>query len=361
MVVAQKVKESEITEQDSLLLTRNLLRIAIFNISYIRGLFPEKYFNDKSVPALEMKIKKLTPMDAESRRLIDWMEKGVYDALQKKYLRTLLFCVCEGVEGSMIEEYAFAFSYSNSESQEVSMKINRTGNKQGGTFKCNSLTEVTPNQMRSSACKMVRTLVQLMRTLDRMPEERTILMKLFYYDDVTPVDYEPPFFRSCTEQEVHNPWTKNPLKMEVGNVNSKHFVLALKVKSVLDPCEDENDDIQDDDVSLGADSVERDEHSESDSEVSHSQDNEYIVAPIGNYMSLCSANKFRAYHNPLYNIQLADDTEDPVEDEHQLGRVKDWISCYHLATVELTNVLSNFPDVSMVKTFSYTSIGGVKD
>jgi hypothetical protein len=76
-------------------------------ISYIRGLFPEKYFNDKSVPALgqdqtqylhaksvsqcdiyelkasnkllfvaEMKIKKLMPMDDESRRLIDWMEKG---------------------------------------------------------------------------------------------------------------------------------------------------------------------------------------------------------------------------------------------------------------------------------------------
>ncbi|XP_028078732.1 uncharacterized protein LOC114280552 [Camellia sinensis] len=32
--------------------TGNLLRIAIFNISYIRGLFLEKYFNDKSVPAL---------------------------------------------------------------------------------------------------------------------------------------------------------------------------------------------------------------------------------------------------------------------------------------------------------------------
>ncbi|KAI7980204.1 Meiosis-specific protein ASY1 [Camellia lanceoleosa] len=157
-------------------------------------------------------------------------------------------------------------------------KINRTGNKQGGTFKCNSLTEVTPNQMRSSACKMVRTLVQLMRTLDRMPEERTILMKLFYYDDVT-------------------------------------------VKSVLDPCEDENYDIQDDDVSLGADSVERDEHSESDNKQQNCDDNGMVDE---------------------------DDTEDPVEDEHQLGRVKDWISCYHLATVELTNVLSNFPDVSMV-------------
>lgn len=82
-----------------------------FNISYIRGLFPEKYFSDKSVPALEMKIKKLMPMDAESCRLIDWMEKGVYDALQNKYLKTLLFSVCEAINGPMIEEYAFSFSY----------------------------------------------------------------------------------------------------------------------------------------------------------------------------------------------------------------------------------------------------------
>ncbi|KAI7980307.1 Meiosis-specific protein ASY1, partial [Camellia lanceoleosa] len=32
--------------------TGNLLRIAIFNISYIRGLFPEKYFNDRCILAL---------------------------------------------------------------------------------------------------------------------------------------------------------------------------------------------------------------------------------------------------------------------------------------------------------------------
>ncbi|KAF3431049.1 hypothetical protein FNV43_RR25779 [Rhamnella rubrinervis] len=148
-VVAQKVKEAEITEQDSLLLTRNLLRIAIFNISYIRGPFPEKFFNDESVPA-----------------------SGVYDALQKKYLKTLLFCVCEAEDGPMIQEYAISFSYSDSDGQEVSMNINRSGNKkQGGTSKCNSTAEVTPNEMRSSACKMVRTLIQLMRTLDKMPEE----------------------------------------------------------------------------------------------------------------------------------------------------------------------------------------------
>ncbi|KAI3467705.1 hypothetical protein Pfo_024368 [Paulownia fortunei] len=337
MVVAQKVKESEITEQDSLLLTRNLLRIAIFNISYIRGLFPEKYFNDKSVPALDMKIKKLMPMDAESRRLIDWMEKGVYDALQKKYLKTLLFCVCEAVDGPMIEEYAFSFSYSTSDNQEVSMNINRSGTKKGGTFKYNSTTEITPSQMRSSACKMVRTLIQLMRTLDKMPEDRTVLMKLLYYDDVTPMDYEPPFFRGCTEEEALNPWTRNPLKMEVGKVNSKHLVLALKVKSVLDPCEDENNDNQDDEVSLGADSIQKDEDSESDSDISNSDDDQYIVAPI-------EKRQFQEDNGAIDE----DDTQDPAEDEQQLGRLKDWISSYHLDTVELTDVLSNFPDISVI-------------
>ncbi|PHT48058.1 hypothetical protein CQW23_12266 [Capsicum baccatum] len=298
--------------------TRNLLRIAIFNISYIRGLFPEKYFSDKSVPALEMKIKKLMPMDAESRRLIDWMEKGVYDALQKKYLKTLMFCVCEAIDGPMIEEYAFSFSYSSSDSEEVSMNINRIGTKKGGTFKCNSITDITPNQMRNSACKM-----------------RTILMKLLYHDDVTPADYEPPFFRGCTDEDTPNSWIKNPLKLEVGNVNSKHFVLALKVKSVLDPCEDENDDNQDDVMSLGADSAEKDDSS-SDSEFSDSDEDQYIVAPVE-----------KQNVQDKGDMVDEDDTQDPAEDEQQFGRVKDWISAYHLDKVEVTDVLSNFTDISV--------------
>ncbi|VFQ89495.1 unnamed protein product [Cuscuta campestris] len=214
------------------------------------------------------------------------------------------------------------------------MNVNRTGTKKQGTFKCNSENEITPNQMRNSACKMVRTLVQLMRTLDQMPEERTILMKLLYYDDITPADYEPPFFRGCKEEEALNPWTKSPLKMEVGNVNSKHFVLSLKVKSVLDPCEDDNDDNHSDNVSLGADSAQKD-GSDFDSESSQSDDDQYIAAP---------RDKEKPQDAPMLD---QDDTQDPTEDEHQLGRVKEWISAYHLDKIELIDVLSNFPDVSV--------------
>ncbi|CAL5073327.1 unnamed protein product [Urochloa decumbens] len=271
-VMSAETQEAESVEKEPLLPTRNLLRIAIYNISYIRGLFHEKYFSDKSVPALEMKIKKLMPMDAESRRLIDWMEKGVYDALQKKYLKTLLFCICEKEEGPMIEEYAFSFSYPNTGTEEVVMNMSRTGSKKSSTTFTSYALEVTPDEMRSSACKMIRTLVSLMRTLDPMPEERTILMKLLYYDDVTPEDYEPPFFKGCADNEAINIWNKNPLKMEVGNVNSKHLVA---LKGVLDQCDDNNVNSGDDGMSVGNESNHDDDFS--DSEVRPFEADYYIV------------------------------------------------------------------------------------
>uniref|UniRef100_A0ACD5ZJC2 Uncharacterized protein n=1 Tax=Avena sativa TaxID=4498 RepID=A0ACD5ZJC2_AVESA len=278
-----------------------------------------------------MKIKKLMPMDAESRRLIDWMEKGVYDALQKKYLKTLLFCICDKEEGPMIEEYAFSFSYPNSKGDEVSMNLSRTGSKKNSaTFKSNA-AEVTPDQMRSSACKMIRTLVSLMRTLDQMPDERTILMKLLYYDDVTPDDYEPPFFKGCADNEAINIWNKNPLKMEIGSVNSKHLVLALK--SVLDPCEANNDKSEDDNMSLAHESDQDDDFS--DTEVRPSEVDRYVVAPNdGN----CKGQS---------GSVSEEDTQDPAHEEEITAQLRQWICSTDISTLNASDVLSNFPDISM--------------
>ncbi|KAL4583372.1 hypothetical protein LXL04_007943 [Taraxacum kok-saghyz] len=94
--------------------------------------------------------KKLMPMDAESRRLIDWMEKDVYDALQKKYLRALMFYICQTVERPKIEEYFLSFKY-------LFLLIQHS---------------------------FSGVMIQLMRTLDKMLEEHVILLKLLYYNDV---------------------------------------------------------------------------------------------------------------------------------------------------------------------------------
>ncbi|KAL3683151.1 hypothetical protein R1sor_001173 [Riccia sorocarpa] len=87
---------------------------------------------------------------------------------------------------------------------------------------------------------MIRTLVQLMRTLNTVPEQRTIVMQLYYRTGTTPTDYEPPLFRPCTYEDTKF-WARKPLVMKVGSLNSNHCEVSLKVRSILDPCEDDDD------------------------------------------------------------------------------------------------------------------------
>ncbi|RZC69357.1 hypothetical protein C5167_032467 [Papaver somniferum] len=128
-----------------------------------------------------------------------------------------------------------SFSYSNSNNEDVMMNISHTGNKkQGATFRSYGNADITPNKMR--------------------------------YNRVM-----PPFFRGCSEEEASHPWLKTPLKMAIGNVNSKHIVLDLKVNwskvSWYVPYQDENNDIKDDEaISLGVDSVPTTEPPHPDSE-----------------------------------------------------------------------------------------------
>lgn len=49
---------------------------------------------------------------------------------------------------------------------------------------------------------------------------------------VQPAEYEPPFFAS-TAYEDSSPWVREPLKMNVGHVDSNYYRLAIKVWSRL--------------------------------------------------------------------------------------------------------------------------------
>ncbi|CAI7910656.1 unnamed protein product [Closterium sp. NIES-54] len=331
MVVAQAARTREathISEKESLQLTRNLLRIAVFNISYIRGLFPEKYFDDKYVPALEMKIKKLMPVDPESKRLIDWMEQGVYDALQKKYLKTMVFAICESDGTSLLEEYTFNFSYA-SQTGDVSLNISKSGNKDKDTTFKSVGSDATPAQMKNSACKLVRTLVQLMRTLDNVPTERTIIVKLLYHEDVTPEDYEPPFFRSCGDKEKLN-WSITPLKMKVGDVDSKHYSIALKVRSVLDPCD--NHEEQQGSQSNGTETS--GQSSESEEDENGSGKKEGSIKDAGD----------------LPGKKQDDETSKLLSTSPtaSLSLIRSWILSRPTITVDVMDVFANFPDASLV-------------
>jgi len=70
-------------------------------------------------------------------------EKGVYDALQQKYLKTMVFAICEDDGTSLLEEYTFSFSYGE-EDGECNLELQAGGK----TKSLAAGTGVTPLQMK---------------------------------------------------------------------------------------------------------------------------------------------------------------------------------------------------------------------
>ncbi|KAL0235057.1 hypothetical protein GEMRC1_001639 [Eukaryota sp. GEM-RC1] len=230
MPTAQAVRSSTssetVTAAQSLTLVRNLMRTAISSVCYLRNLFPEDCFEDR--PLAGLTIKSLLSSSPEAKTIVSWLELGVFEALQKKYLREIVFGIYldPKQESTLIESYTFRIAY---DGNNVRLGVTQQTN---GSNDSKSLP-VDREAVRKSTTTMLRTLITLAQTLTPIPNERFIVMKLFYFDDVTPADYEPVFFRSATFDEAFN-YVSKPLKLEIGSVTTPYHSLGLKIKTAID-------------------------------------------------------------------------------------------------------------------------------
>eukprot|EP01080_Neovahlkampfia_damariscottae_P005643 gene5643-9459_t len=224
---AVKPQTKEITRQESQVLVRNLIRTSISTICYLRNLFPDESFQQRSLVGIQ--INSLLPKSKEAQTLIDWMEKGVFDAINKKYLKKLIFGVSKDQKNdfkSMIESYEFIFEYPE---DGVILKMDET----------KSRVAQTKEDIKLSIQAMIRTIVTLSQSLNNLPSTRYLSMKLMYYDEVTPEDYEPEYFRACNQQERES-LNKEFLKISVTNVETKYHAFNLKIWTAEDEEEEED-------------------------------------------------------------------------------------------------------------------------
>ena len=71
----------------------------------------------------------------------------------------------------------------------------------------------------------IRCLVEFSNTLDSLPEERYLTMRMSYYDNKTPKDYQPEFF--AVGNDVIK-FVSKPVKVRVGSLMTPFLSMNLK-------------------------------------------------------------------------------------------------------------------------------------
>ncbi|XP_042297079.1 HORMA domain-containing protein 1 isoform X1 [Sceloporus undulatus] len=205
------------TEQQSLILVKRLLAIAVSCITYLRGIFPECAYGTRYLDDLCVKILREDKNCPGSTQLVKWM-LGCYDALQKKYLRLIMLAVYTDQENpqTVTECYQFKFKYT-----DKGPSMDFTSKNQGNN------SNITCGDTKKASILLIRKIYVLMQNLGPLPDDVCLTMKLFYYDEVTPADYQPPGFKEGDCEEVK--FAGEPTYLNVGEVPTPFHRLKVKV------------------------------------------------------------------------------------------------------------------------------------
>ncbi|GAA6000946.1 hypothetical protein JCM10207_007337 [Rhodosporidiobolus poonsookiae] len=231
--MAQRLKPVQaeqvlVTRQSSLQQVKTLLDAGIGCITYLRGLFPEEAFDDHKLLAprpplsrdntaakhstqkkddtpMSVRVKKLRRgTSVEADKLMDYLDKGATEAIEKGYLHQLIFAIYLDPDhpSDLVECYTFTFSYETDEqgnkhpelvvqNQLSGMVISQSG---ASGFAAKPDQPRKEGEVKRQVQQMIKNLITSTQLLDELPRRRFLTIRLFYTDE-TPDEYEPPCFK----------------------------------------------------------------------------------------------------------------------------------------------------------------------
>ncbi|XP_013856601.1 HORMA domain-containing protein 1, partial [Austrofundulus limnaeus] len=172
------------TKNESLVFVKRMLAVAVSSITYLRGIFPEYAYRSRYLEDLCIKVLRENCSTPRASKIVKWM-MGCFDALEKQYLQIICIGVYTNQEdpNCVIESYQFNFRYTENGPE---MDILRNNDIK---------LQVTLEDTKRASVLLIRKLFLLMQNLDALPNNVYLTMKLYYFDDITPVDYQPPGFK----------------------------------------------------------------------------------------------------------------------------------------------------------------------
>eukprot|EP00075_Anas_platyrhynchos_P005591 XP_012959703.2 HORMA domain-containing protein 2 isoform X1 [Anas platyrhynchos] len=206
------------TEQQSVVLVKRLLAISVSCITYLRGLFPESSYGTRYLDDLCLKILREDKSCLGSFQIVKWIQ-GCFDALERQYLHIAVLAIYTNPKEpeTVTELYQFKFKYKK-EAPQMDIISN----------KMNFVNGVCSEDIKQASSLLIRKLYLLMQNLGPLPNDITLTMKLFYYNEVTPSDYQPPGFK----EEVGPTdllFDGDPVNLKVGSVSTGFHTMKVKV------------------------------------------------------------------------------------------------------------------------------------
>lgn len=150
------------------------VRISISSICYIRDIFPHDCFKKKEYGSIDIHQLQGAHKDEggiivvnnyEAFLLTQWLEKGVFMALETEYLYSLTFAIYSKHpvtrEDIVLETYEFKVTFPES-----------------GPSKVNDVPILSKDSVKTQAALFIRSLTEFAGTLDLLPSERWITLQL---------------------------------------------------------------------------------------------------------------------------------------------------------------------------------------
>jgi HORMA domain len=243
------------------------------------------------------KYKKIVPsglVNEEAKTYCDWLEEGVFDALSHQYLETVLLEIyddsndvkaaahkssnrntteeaADSDDGTgmmaietqnadsdaptkdakpspgsvsiraqpkrrLLEVFSFSVLYPKASGPELSLSRSSPANG-------SSPAQCSRRSIKHNTSEVLRLLVELSSTLQPLPDNRIISIKLLYSPS-TPDDYEPPLFSAAREDSM-NCWFENrPLRLTPGRVSTPYHEMSLCIRSIVDVQGGEDDEVE---------------------------------------------------------------------------------------------------------------------
>ncbi|KFP06782.1 HORMA domain-containing protein 2, partial [Calypte anna] len=203
------------TELQSVVLVKRLLAISVSCITYMRGLFPESSYGTRYLDDLCLKILREDKSCLGSLQIVKWIQ-GCFHALDRQYPSLFFSPLLLNLQ-AVTELYRFKFKYKK-EVAQMDISSNQM----------NSVKGVCGEDVKQASRLLVRRLYLLLQNLGPLPNDVSLTMKLLYYSDVTPEDYQPPGFK-----EDGSPgdlfFNGDPVNLRVGSVSTGFHLMRVRV------------------------------------------------------------------------------------------------------------------------------------